>query len=386
MSGLYRGPGASPPYAPAAAGPRPQSVAQLLRVRLQVPPDLPDFARRRSPAARRVVGTVDLLYSKNVNQLYVQDANLVNLGRNCRRPVRCTAPSGTSSTGAFVATPSRITPSSGPDAIGAAVLHTNTPLGRTYSGTVQLQKSFSSGLEVNAGYTYSNTKDAISLTSSQAFSNFQFAAVDGPLESQPDDLVLRHSPQGHAERHRQPAVSHRLSLIYIGRSGDPYAWIVNGDVNADGINGNDLPFIPADASQITLPPDAVCRAGRVHPEPGLPAGNPGTDHGAELLPNPWQNYLNARLGGMIPTSTPGPGALARSLQRAQLHRSRLGTVQAGERVRGRPPVPEQQSPCCRASSTVFASSQHSDTPSLHVSLRIVQTTDLISTYGCANHS
>src|SRR5206468_3277058 len=125
------------------------------------------------------VGTVDLLYSKNVNQLFVQDANLREGGQNSEGRFMY----GTigSAGPAFVSTPSRIAPGSGPDAIGNAVLHTNTPLGRTYSGTIQIQKSFSRGLEVNAGYTHSNTKDAISLTSSQAFSNYQFATVDGSL-------------------------------------------------------------------------------------------------------------------------------------------------------------------------------------------------------------
>jgi hypothetical protein len=248
------------------------------------------------------VATLDLLYSKNVNQLYVQDANLVNQGRNSEdRFMYGTI--GTTSTGAFAATPARRTPTTGPTAIGAAVLHTNTPAGRTYSGTIQVQKSFTSGFEANAGYTYSDTKDAISLTSSQAFSNFQFAAVDGPIESRNltrSFFDVRHKVTVSGTVNLPYRTS--VSLIYVGRSGDPYAWVVNGDVNADGINGNDLPFIPADASQITLANPAQFDALNQF----IQSQDCLQEARGKVLPrnscrNPWQNYLNARLGAVIPT-------------------------------------------------------------------------------------
>jgi hypothetical protein len=156
---------------------------------------------------------------------------------------------------------------------------------------------------VNAGYTYSNTKDAISLTSSQAFSNFQFAAVDGPLESRnlttsffdiPHKLTLSGTV----------SLPYRtsLSVIYVGRSGDPYAWIVNGDVNADGINGNDLPFIPADASQITLAnPAQFAALDQFIESQDCLRESRGRVLERNSCRNLWQNYLNLRLGGVIPT-------------------------------------------------------------------------------------
>jgi outer membrane receptor protein involved in Fe transport len=248
------------------------------------------------------VGTVDLLYSKNVNQLYVQDANLINQGRNGEsRFMYGTV--GVGSTGAFAATPSRVAPTTGPTGIFNAVLHTNTPLGRTYSATVQVQRSFSSRFEVNAGYTYSDSKDAISLTSSQAFSNYQFAAVDGPLESRNlttsfFDVPHKVTVSGTVNLPYRST----LSLIYVGRSGDPYAWIVNGDVNADGISGNDLPFIPADASQITLadPSQFAALSDFIDSQSCLREARGGLLE-RNSCRNPWQNYLNARLGVTVPT-------------------------------------------------------------------------------------
>ena len=249
-----------------------------------------------------IVGTVDFLYAKNVNQLYVQDANLVNQGQNSEtRYMYGTL--GVSSTGAFTSTPTRLTPASGPDAVGAAILHSNTPLGRTYSGTIQLQKSFAAGLEFSAGYTYTDAKDAISLTSSQAFSNFQFASVDGPLEGR----FLRTS---FFEVPHKVTVSgtvnlpyrFALSAIYLGRSGDPYGWIVNGDVNGDGINGNDLPFIPADPGQISLAdPSQYAALDEFIEGQDCLRESRGRILERNSCRNPWQNYLNARLATTIPT-------------------------------------------------------------------------------------
>jgi outer membrane receptor protein involved in Fe transport len=248
------------------------------------------------------VSTVDLLYSKNVNQLYIQDANLVNLGRNAEsRFMYGTV--GVGSTGAFAATPRRVAPTTLPDGIFNAVLHTNTPLGRTYSATVQLQRSFSGRFEFNAGYTYSNSKDAISLTSSQAFSNYQFAAVDGSLESRNlarsfFDVPHKVTVSGTVNLPYRSS----LSLIYVGRSGDPYTWIVNGDVNADGINGNDIPFIPADPSQISLatPAQFDALSAFIDSQSCLREARGGLLE-RNACRNPWQNYLNARLGVVVPT-------------------------------------------------------------------------------------
>src|SRR6185436_4477461 len=112
---------------------------------------------------------------------------------------------------------------------------------------------FSNLLDVSVAYAYTDARDRISLTSSLALSNFQFAPVDGDLENR------NVRPSAFDRTHRVTITStatlpYNISagLIYTGQSGTPYTWTVNGDVNADGINGNDLVFVPADASQISL--------------------------------------------------------------------------------------------------------------------------------------
>nr|MBA3346232.1 hypothetical protein [Gemmatimonadales bacterium] len=159
------------------------------------------------------------------------------------------------------------------------------------------------GFELSAGYTHSNSKDAISLTSSQAFSNYQFASVDGPLEGRNLRTSFFHVP------HKVTVsgtvnlpLRSSFSLIYIGRSGEPYGWIVNGDANADGINGNDLPFVPGDASQISLadPTQFAALDAFIESQACLRDARGGLLE-RNSCRNPWLNFLNARLGTSIPT-------------------------------------------------------------------------------------
>lgn len=195
-------------------------------------------------------------------------------------------------------TPTRLTP-----AVTSAILHTNSSGGRSILMTGQLQKSFGTGVELNAAYTFGNTTDLMSFTSSQAFSNFQFQSVDGPLEARNArtsffDVRHKFTVSGTVNL----PLAFNVALIYIGRSGEPYAWIVNGDVNADGISGNDLPFIPADATQISLQDPAQFAA----LDQFISSQSCLADARGGLLErnscrNPWINFLDARVTKFVPT-------------------------------------------------------------------------------------
>src|SRR5205807_1908352 len=92
-----------------------------------------------------------------------------------------------------------------------------------------------------------------SLTSSQALSNWRFEPVDGSLE----DRNVR--PSAFDRPHKITVTGtgtlpygFGAGISYVGQSGTPYTWVVNGDINGDGQSRNDLPLIPATASQISL--------------------------------------------------------------------------------------------------------------------------------------
>lgn len=244
-----------------------------------------------------VVGTVDLLYTKDVNEFYVTDENLNVTGTNGEgRTLYGTVT--TRSGGGINVSSSRKSGN-----LRQAVRVSNKSEGRVYSSTFQLQKQFEGGIAVALGYTYSDAKDQMSLTSSQAFSNFQFAALDGTIA----DRNLRTST---FDRPHNISLSGTfdlpygvgLSLVYNARSGTPYTWMVNGDVNADGINGNDLPFIPTAAGDILLedPTQFGALDDFINSQECL-ANDRGRFHRRNSCRNPWQSFLNSRVQYTIPT-------------------------------------------------------------------------------------
>jgi hypothetical protein len=177
----------------------------------------------------------------------------------------------------------------------------------SYSGTIALTKSFARVFDVSVAYTYSKSEDRISFTSSQAFSNFQFSPIDG-------SIAERNVRESAFDRPHKVTISGvaRLPLgfgigaSYVGQSGLPYTWVVQGDVNGDGINGNDLVFVPKDQSQISLSGDPAMQAAKwdalnnfIQSQDCLQNARGGfVQRGA--CRNPWQNFLDMRFSWVSP--------------------------------------------------------------------------------------
>ncbi|HEX5753068.1 MAG TPA: carboxypeptidase regulatory-like domain-containing protein [Archangium sp.] len=259
-------------------------------------------ADRRLPWG--LIATADLLYTQDVNGWYTTDENLENQGQSGE---------GRSLYGRFAATGFRANPARrDPANLVQAIRVFNKNGGRVYNATLQLQKNIQDMLDVSVAYSYTDSKDLISMTSAQALSNFQFAPVDGSLENR----NLR--PSAFDRTHRftltatgQLPLGFNAGIIYTGQSGLPYSWTVNGDVNADGINGNDLAFIPADPSQISLQGDAATQAAQYEALSKFIDGqqclreSKGRIIERGACRNPWQNFFNVRLGWNSPEFVKG---------------------------------------------------------------------------------
>lgn len=245
-----------------------------------------------------IIGSVDVIYSRDVNGWYTTDANLVNLGTSGEgRPIYGNL-GANPQTGNFTATPTRVDPVN----LTQAVKVYNKNGAYAYSGTVQMQRTFARTVDVLVAYTYSRSYDRISLTSSQAFSNFQFAPVDGSLE----DRNVRPSAFDRPHKVTVAAVT-RLplgfgaGLTYVGQSGLPYTWVVNGDVNGDGVNGNDVAYIPRDASDISLrdPSQWDALNNFIESRDCLKSARGRFIERGECR-NPWQNFLDLRFSWISP--------------------------------------------------------------------------------------
>ncbi len=257
-----------------------------------------------------MVGTLDLLYTRTLNQFYLNDVNLVGpVGRSIgegNRPLY-----GTISAASGSATPRRINTTQFNDVIRQS----NSNGDYSYQASLSLNKRFSNGLEFNAGYTYSKTYDRMCLTSSISNSNLRFAVLQGTLDNRPLATSCFDVPSTlKLSGTVNIPFGIRASLSYTGQSGTPYTYTVNNDANADGLAGNDPIYVPLNTQDIDLRVfNAATRTNVPAPQAtydslfsyinGQACLNDarGTLLARNTCRNPWTSFLNFRLSKVFPT-------------------------------------------------------------------------------------
>lgn len=135
----------------------------------------------------------------------------------------------------------------------------NVNQGYSWSATAQLSKSFTSGFFGSLAYTYTESKDLFSGSSSQNQSNFfRTATVNGS-----NSITLGHNPFSTGSRiigfasYTKEYLGHlgtTLSLVYNGQSGARFSYLITGDPGRySGGSASDqfsLMYIPRDKSEI----------------------------------------------------------------------------------------------------------------------------------------
>lgn len=135
-------------------------------------------------------------------------------------------------------------------------LLTNTNKGYNYFFTVQASKQFDNGLSTSIAYTYSESKDLFNGVRNSMAANFN---VNQAVNSNDPDLSwsnfdLRHriiSTWNYGKVWNEKN-STAFNLVYAGRAGSPFSYIVAGDVDRDGSSRNDLFYIPRNSGEIVL--------------------------------------------------------------------------------------------------------------------------------------
>ncbi len=236
-----------------------------------------------------LVGSFDGLYSRAINQFLLTDVNLVQGGTSFgegNRPMYGTI-SATSST----ATPRRATA-----AARDVIKQYNSNRDYSYSLTFQLNKRFSNDMEFTAGYTFSHAFDLISGTSDISNSLLRFSILDGTLANRNLRPSLWDTP--HSVRFSGAAnlpYGVRLALFYTGSSGRPYAYTSASDLNADGLAGNDLIYVPLNQQDISLatPSQWTTLNNYINNEPCLNK-QLGQVIQRTSCRNPWRSFVDAR--------------------------------------------------------------------------------------------
>ncbi|OYD47620.1 hypothetical protein CHU00_01755 [Sphingobacterium cellulitidis] len=135
----------------------------------------------------------------------------------------------------------------------------NVNKGYSWSATAQLSKSFNSGFFGSLAYTYTESKDLFSGSSSQNQSNFfRTATVNGS-----NNITLGHNPFSTGSRiigyvsYSKEYLNHlgtTLSLVYTGQSGARFSYLIAGDPGrytaGSSSDQYSLMYIPKDASEI----------------------------------------------------------------------------------------------------------------------------------------
>ncbi len=130
----------------------------------------------------------------------------------------------------------------------------NTNKGFRYNFTLNGERK-TDKLYSYLGYSYGLSKDVSSTVRSSPAANYEWnqALFGNAPDVSFSNYDLRHKIIA-IQSLRWQHGRHELlwSAIYNGRSGSPYSFVYQGDLNRDGSSRNDLIYIPADASEIQL--------------------------------------------------------------------------------------------------------------------------------------
>ncbi len=134
-------------------------------------------------------------------------------------------------------------------AFNNVLVATKTDKGGSNVATLSLSRPMINGWNWSLAYTYTQAKEVSPLTSSTSSSNYSARSVFDPNEevnANSSYLVKdRISALVNFQKRIWGAYKTTFGVFYEGRSGKPYSWTFNNDMNGDGLAGNDLMYIPS---------------------------------------------------------------------------------------------------------------------------------------------
>ena len=181
-----------------------------------------------------LIGTVEFLYSKNIDDIRYENLNLVQTGtRPDGRPVYAR---------------NRVA------GLSDIIFLTNTSEGDAWSLAFKVDRPMRNGLFMGASYLYGRSRSILDGTSSQAASNWGNVYVPAdpnnpPLTRSNFDPGHRITMSGGYDIPVGGGFSATASIFYSGQSGRPYSANYAFDYNGDVRGTNDLLYIPASASE-----------------------------------------------------------------------------------------------------------------------------------------
>jgi hypothetical protein len=202
----------------------------------------------RLPGA--MVGTVDLLYIHGIDQFDITDVNL-------RPPTTTSAGEGGRVLYGTIDSFGIASPNRRSQGFGTVAQIRNSSGDHSISASGQIEKRFRT-TEVTLAYTYTDAQDRLSPDCFNVTCNLYLTPLDGTLQSR----ALTTSTFSVSHKITLGVISEwpmhiRAGLFYVGSSGRPYTYVIQGDANADGLSMaghyiNDIMYVPRDSADITL--------------------------------------------------------------------------------------------------------------------------------------
>lgn len=230
------------------------------------------------------VGSAELVWSRNLNDIKYQNLNLVQTStRFDGRPIY----------GRKVTSLSDV------------IFLTNTDRGSAWSLVFEAKRPFRQGFFVATSYSYGESRSILDGTSDQAASNWGFVYVPGD----PNDPPLTRSDFDPGHRFTVSAsydiplgrgYSATASVFYAGQSGRPYSLVFSNDNNGDGRFTNDMVYLPRSTDPVTYSGGAYADLLLFMQVEDCTKRQIGAIMERNSCRSPWTNNLDARFNLRLP--------------------------------------------------------------------------------------
>jgi len=209
------------------------------------------------------IATIEAIFNKDINTAFFRNPNLVapaNLNVSGYPDNRLIFPNLAQK---FInpLTSAGIPSPTGTSNFNPIVLD-NGDKGYYFSLTGRLEKQFSKGLFASLSYTKTLAGNLFDGSGDQPLSAWQITQnVNGsnlPVLATPNYIVPDRVLATFSYRHEYfKHLATSISVIYQGASDGRFSYVYGADFNRDGVNGNDLIYIPKNASEITFVANTV---------------------------------------------------------------------------------------------------------------------------------
>ena len=279
-----------------------------------------------------IVASVEYLNTRTNSGIYYQHLNLgapTRTGADGRQmfytasaynPACWTAAGGRLTTGAVCSVDNRNRALSNP-AFANVLLAAKTKDGGGDQVTVSMSGRFMKSVNWSLAYTRTNATEVSPLTSSVSNSNWAARSIFNPNESGVANSVylVKDRVNGTMNWSRSFIKGYKTSvgMFYEGRSGKPYSWTFQNDLNGDGLAGNDLMYIPkgpGSGEVVFLGDTATDKTNEnrfwaiVDANPGLSRSRGGVAKRNDNF-SPWVNSIDVRASQEFPGFVKGHKAV-----------------------------------------------------------------------------